>query len=834
MSEETISATPLMRQYQDIKNRFPDAIVLFQVGDFYEMFFDDAHKASSFLGLTLTRRGSSHGEPIPLCGVPVHTVDHYLVRLVKGGFRVVLCDQLTKPQPGKIVERGVRQVLTPGTLTDLKMLQEKSASYLATVFPFENNYGLAFAELLAGQIFVTVLPSQDERLLEAELSRFLPDEIIVPDTKLGTALNNHLQRLGYITTTIGAAPAQLQENQVLHAWLATNFSDGIVSFIDHSSAACSAIGLMHAYLMTHCQAALAQCKQLFAYTPEDFLILDAATQRNLELIKNLQDGSAQNTLFSHLDKAATSMGSRQIKKWLLRPLVKQELIEQRLDAVETLTRHIKERAALEELLKCVGDLERIVGRIALSRAQIYDYLGLMRALAIIPSILKGLEQFAQIQVLTIIKARLGDYGELLGIMQTSLNEDTAHHYRIKPGYNPELDRLRSLLEKGTEAVLDLERAEQARTRIPSLKIRYVKLHGYAIEVTKTYSDHVPSDYIRLQTLSNRERFTIQALKDLEYDIQRARASIDEVELEIFESVCKRVEQDLAHLKKTAQGLAHLDALIGLAHVAYTSSYTRPHFNKRRDILISEGRHPVVETSLRHQFIPNDTSLTDEQSLWIITGPNMGGKSTFLRQVALIAIMAQMGSFVPARSAQLPLLDRIFTRIGAADNVAAGKSTFLVEMEETALICTQATRNSLVILDEVGRGTSTYDGLALAQAIIEYIYNNVQARCLFATHYHELTTLVPTHPGIVAYYAASKQTSEGVLLLHKIIQGTSDGSFGLEVAKRAGIPEQIITQARQILTMIKSHGQAPEQPIIPATVCQTCAAGSPSAENAAQP
>lgn len=826
MSDDVVSGTPLMRQYHEVKNRFPDALVLFQVGDFYELFFDDAQKASAFLGITLTKRGSQNGEPIPLCGVPVHAVDHYLVKLVRGGFRVVLCDQLTKPQAGKLVERGIRQVLTPGTLTDLKMLQEKSASYLAAVFPLDDRYGIAFTELLAGQIFVTVLDSTDDRLLEAELSRFLPDEIIVPDTKLGIALNSYLQKLGYVTTAYASTPAVLQENEVLRAWLTSYFPEGITSFIDHSQAACSALGLMHAYLTTHCQAALGQCKQIFVYSPEDFLILDAATQRNLELVKNLQDGTSDHTLFSLVDKALSPMGSRQIKKWLLRPLVKQELIEQRLDAVDMLLRRIVERSSLEELLKSVGDLERVVGRIALGRAQIYDYLGLMRALVVIPKISQLLDTCGNVQVLHIIKARLADFQNLLHVMQTSLNEDSEQHYRIKPGFDPELDRLRVLLEKGTSAILELERAEQARTRIPSLKIRYSKLNGYAIEVTKTYLDHIPSDYIRLQTLTNRERFTIQALKDLEYDMNRARASVDEVEQEIFNGVCKRVEQDLASLKKTAQALAHLDALVSLATVAYMYSYTRPQFNKQRDIIIHDGRHPVVDASLRHQFIPNNTALTDQDSLWIITGPNMGGKSTYLRQVALIAILAQMGSFVPASLANLPLIDRIFTRIGAADNVAAGKSTFLVEMEEAALICTQATPNSLVILDEVGRGTSTYDGLALAQAIIEYIYTHVQARCLFATHYHELTALVPTHPGIGAYYAASKQTKEGVLLLHKIMRGASDGSFGLEVAKRAGIPDIVVQRAGEILKNIKTDGmpvvpQAPDTGVTPAVECMLC-------------
>jgi DNA mismatch repair protein MutS len=802
MNESAPSLTPLMRQYYEIKNKFPDTLVFFQVGDFYELFDEDAKKASAFLGITLTKRGHNGVEAIPLAGVPVHAIDHYLIKLVRGGFRVVLCDQLTKPVPGKIVERGIKQVLTPGTLTDMKMLQEKSASYLASFVPLTDSYGLVFTEILTGQIFATVMSAGDEKMLEAELARFLPDEIIVPDTKLGKQYEQFFKKRGYVVASVSLQQDVLPQPAAILDWLSPFASQGAVSFIEHSDVALQAISLMYYYLKTTCESALEHCKQFFLYDMQDFLILDVSTQRNLELITNLHDGTREHTLLSVLDKAATAMGSRTIKKWVQRPLLRPEQIEQRLDAVELFMQSSVERNALIELLKQCGDLERIVGRIALGRSLLQDYVGLMQVMTLLPNIHTILGTMSERTLLNIISNKLGDYKQLHDMLRMSLNDDPEQDMLIKPGFNAELDRLRSLVNDAAQAILALEQREQVATGIQSLKIKFNKVHGYGIEVTKANLSSVPGHYIRLQTLANRERFTTQELKDLEFEISRAHASISEVEQEIYKTMCAEVGREVASLKKTAQALAHLDALLGLAQCGYEHNYVRPVFNNQRDLVIHNGRHPVVELTEQHSFIPNDTQLTDEQSLWIITGPNMGGKSTYLRQVALISIMAQAGSFVPAQAANLSIVDRIFTRIGSSDHVAAGKSTFLVEMEEAALICTHATAQSLIILDEVGRGTSTYDGLALAQAIIEYLYQKIQARCLFATHYHELTALADQMPGLVAYHAASKEMPDGVLLLHKIVRGKADGSFGLEVARRAGLPNEILSRAQAILTQIK--------------------------------
>lgn len=819
MSSEKNTLSPLMRQYFEIKKKHPDTILFFQVGDFYELFFEDAQQAAAFLGITLTSRGtSSNGDPIPLAGVPVHVLDQYVAKLIKGGFKVAVCDQVQTPKPGKIVERGVSQVLTPGTLTDSKLMDEKSASYLCTFFPTTHSWCLMFAELLTGQLYITTMPSDSYKLLEAELSRFVPDEIVVPKTKLAQTHVTSLQRLGYALSLEEYEPHAYELTEQAQKWFDKQFGfqDKLLEAKLLEDESCrAALAVLYGYLKRNNERSLEYIKQLFVYHPDDFLMLDAATVRNLELLKNTQDNSSAHTLFALLDHASTAMGSRTIKKWLSRPLIKKESIEQRLDAVAICIEKKEFKDAIRTIMRDIGDLERIVGRIALRRAHIHDYRALAYALSKLPDLESQVQLHVHIQLMQAIVTKITDFSELHTFLSHAINDDTSKDWLVKPGFNNELDRLRLLLEHGAQSVAALETKEQQATGINSLKIRYNGAHGYGIEVTKANTHMVPDRYIRTQTLTNRERYTTPELKDLEYDLMRAEQDINEIEKEVFESIKLHVEQHVNALKKAAQAIAYLDSLQALAHVAYTYNYTRPTFNDTRVITIKNGRHPVIEAQLTHSFIPNDTDLNDAQSLWVITGPNMGGKSTYLRQVALISIMAQMGSFVPAKSANLPLLDRIFTRIGAADNVAAGKSTFLVEMEETALICTQATERSLVILDEVGRGTSTFDGLAIAQAVVEYIYTHVKARCLFATHYHELVQLTTLFSGIASYYAASTKTNDGIVLLHKILPGVADGSFGLEVAKLAQLPQPLISRAHDILQILTKTEQEHQKLYAPA-------------------
>ena len=792
--------TPLIQQYYEIKTSYPDALLLFQVGDFYELFFDDAKQAAACLGIALTSRGKTKGEPIPLCGVPIHALDHYLRKLVKNGFKVAICDQLEEARPGALVKRGVKQVLTPGTLTDAQLLDDKSASYLFSFYPAGESWGLVFSELLTAQLFITTIPSDSLKLLESELIRFFPDEVLIPDGKNAKEFQAHFKRMGYFTTVVHLDDNRSDDTDVLH-WTKRQFSSSLCEKIHSNEAIKQALHYFYAYMSKNQRESLSQFHSISFYQSDDFLLLDGATERNLEIVKNAQDGSRKNTLFDVMDRAYTAMGSRMIKKWLLRPLVKKEAIVQRQDVVRLFLHDIQLSYEIERLLLKVGDFERVVGRIALQRASVADYISLAHIVSLIPSFYRVLFAHKAIVLMKIIIENLGEFNELSDLLSRCLHDGSLDDDKIiKDGYDEKLDRMRLLVQNGAHAIAELENVEQGQTGIASLKIRYNNVQGYYIEVTNTHRDSIPERYKRIQTLVGRERFITPELQQLQYSIENARKDINVYERELFDALKSRVALHITALRKSAHAIAHIDALLCFARLAHDYEYVCPEFNSTRDIIIQNGRHPVVERSLMSGFIPNDTYLTDEQSLWIITGPNMGGKSTYLRQVALICIMAHSGSFVPARSAQLSLLDRIFTRLGASDNVSEGKSTFLVEMEETSTICTQATERSLVILDEVGRGTSTVDGLAIAQAVVEHLFDTVKSRCLFATHYHELVNLQKTRTGIVAYHAASKETEKGIVFLYKMVRGVANGSFGIEVAKIARLPYGIINRAAYLAEM----------------------------------
>jgi len=620
----------------------------------------------------------------------------------------------------------------------------------------------------------------------------------MPAGKVGKQFQSYFKRQGYFATLFSGNMQEATEKKEVDKWLHTQFQTTVIDAIKKQEALYWAVYYFYAYVRRNQQQALSQFHTMNLYKSDDFLLLDGATQRNLELVRNMRDGGRKNTLFSLMDGAQTAMGSRMIKKWILRPLIKKEAIIQRQNVIAFLVDNVACVQKLKKLLQKIGDIERIIGRIGLKRAQIHDYKALMDSLTIMPVIQEFLEKNRAVLLFRIMNEHIMNFSSLTKLLKNALNDDSTKEWVIRNGFDNQLDNLRELVHNSNKKIIELEQKEKRKTGIQSLKIRYNHVQGYFIEVTKSNIHLVPDYYQRQQTLVGKERFITTDLQQLQHEIERAKQEIGAIEKSVFDQVKEQVFSYVMPLRKCAYALAHLDALLGLSVVAYNNGYVQPQFNDERAIIIENGRHPVVEAVLERSFVLNDTKLDSEQSLWIITGPNMGGKSTYLRQVALICVMAHVGSFVPVKKANIAILDRVFTRIGAGDNLAEGKSTFLVEMEETATICAEATKNSLIILDEVGRGTSTFDGLAIAHAVVEYLYTIVKARCLFATHYHELTQLQQQFPGIASYYTASKKTTQGIVFLYKIIEGVADGSFGIEVAKLAQLPPSVIDRSHELV------------------------------------
>jgi len=803
--------TPLMKQYIEVKKDYQDSLVLFQVGDFYEIFFDDAIAAAQFLGITLTKRGEYQNKPIPLCGFPVHAVDHYIPRLVKGGFKIALCDQLEVAVTGKMVARGVTNVLTPGTLISENLLDAKSNSYLFSFFPTKSGYGLLFSELLTAQLHATFLPHGASKELETELFRFMPDEVLLLKNKAFVNYESFFKQRGFFTTLCQQDFSQgTIESET--EWLKHQFDTKTFEQLKENMPILYATILWKQYVAKTQKKALDQVKSIVFYQPEAFLLIDGATQKNLDIVKNSFDGTRAHTLLSLMDKAVTPMGSRVIKQWLLAPLLDKNNIQTRQNIVEIFYKNRNLSKDFESILEKIGDIERTIGRISLDRAVLSDYVSLARMLHALPQLQHVLWQIdssnknqAGQSIFEPFIQSMGIFNDVYELLKKACHDDPLSEGLIKKGFHQELDRMRDVLLNSSNKILELEQQEIEKTGINSLKIRHNNIQGYYIEITKANLDAVPADYIEIQTLVNRKRFTLRSLQELQAEIMKAQEQFGSLEKEIFESVKTQVKPYIHDIRVVSRSIAILDGLWSFAELSYTYGWIRPSFHENRDILIKDGKHPVIGCELAERFVANDTKLSDDQSLWIVTGPNMGGKSTYLRQVALICLVAQTGCFVPAQEARLPILDRIFTRIGAGDFLAQGKSTFLVEMEETAQILHYASDRSLIILDEVGRGTSTYDGLALAQAIVEYIVQKVGARCLFATHYHELTSLEGHLQGIASFYADSVQTAQGILFLHKIVPGRADGSFGIEVAKLAHIPSMVIQRAQQILRGMPEKG-----------------------------
>ena len=804
---EPAGATPAMRQYFDAKRQYRDAIVFFRMGDFYEMFYEDALTAARALELTLTSRSKdSTGGAIPMCGVPYHAADGYIARLVRKGFRVAVCEQMEDPKKAKgLVRREVVRVVSPGTLTDASYLDAREPAFLMGIAPAAGGpgYGVALLDVSTGEFTTAEYGGPDCRqALADELAVLRPREIVVPPGFDDVPKLVEELRLNARTTTVDGwmfdpESARRSLLEQLRAHSLQGFG------LENRVAASCAAGALVQYLRETQKVDLAHVREVSYRTGADCLLVDPTTLRNLEVIE-AADGGRTGSVLHELDRTLTPMGGRLIRAWLIRPLVALERIQDRLDAVEEFAFRSTERAKLRETLKVVHDIERLVARASLGTAGPRDLVSLRQSIAAIPRVRMLLDDL-QAPLIRSLLAELDELTDVRDSLSATLLDEPPAVAReggvIRDGVDPELDELRTISRSGKQRIAGMEEAERARTGIGSLKIRYNRVFGYYIEVSKSNLASVPSEYQRKQTIAGGERFITPALKDYEEKVLGADERILARELEIFERLRQRVSGEAPRVQETARGLATLDVLASLAETAAVHNYIKPLMHAGDELVATDARHPVVERHVPESFVPNDITLDGAgHQLVILTGPNMGGKSTYLRQTALLCLMAQAGSFVPARSAKLPVVDRLFARVGASDNIARGQSTFMVEMQETANILHTATSRSLVILDEIGRGTATFDGLSLAWAVAEHLASNSRSRpkTIFATHYHELTDLADALPSVANLHVVVREWKDDIVFLRKVVPGRSDRSYGIQVARLAGLPAAVVARAREIL------------------------------------
>ncbi|NUN86939.1 DNA mismatch repair protein MutS [Coprococcus comes] len=795
----------MMKQYMQTKEEYKDCILFYRLGDFYEMFFDDALTASKELEITLTGKNCGLEERAPMCGIPYHAVDSYLNRLVSKGYKVAICEQVEDPKTAKgIVKREVIRVVTPGTNLDTQGLDETKNNYIMCIVYMADQYGLSVADVTTGEYLVTELDSQTK--LMDELYKFMPSEIVCNEAfyMSGLDLDDLKNRLHM---AIYSLEAWYFDDALCRETLQEHFKVASLEGIGLSDYECGMIasGALLKYLEETQKNSLSHMSRLTRYATGNYMVLDSATRRNLELVETLREKQKRGSLLWVLDKTKTAMGARTLRKYVEQPLIDKESIVKRLDAVAELKDNAICREEIREYLNPVYDLERLVGKITYQSANPRDLIAFQSSLSMLPSvkcILKDMES----DLLKEIYEELDPLEELCDLVGRAIQEEPPLAMKeggiIKDGYNEEVDRLRKAKSEGKNWLADLETREREKTGIKNLRIRYNKVFGYYLEVTNSFKDLVPDYYTRKQTLANAERYIIPELKELEDTILGAEDKLCALEYELYCEVRNTIAAELTRIQRTAKAVAKLDVIASLALVAERNNYVRPKINEKGVIDIRDGRHPVVEKMIPNDmFIANDTYLDDKkQRISIITGPNMAGKSTYMRQAALIVLMAQLGSFVPASSANIGLVDRIFTRVGASDDLASGQSTFMVEMNEVANILRNATSKSLLILDEIGRGTSTFDGLSIAWAVVEYISNSklLGAKTLFATHYHELTELEGKISNVNNYCIAVKEKGDDIVFLRKIVKGGADKSYGIQVAKLAGVPDPVINRAKEIV------------------------------------
>jgi DNA mismatch repair protein MutS len=813
-----------MRQYLEAKRQHRDAIVFFRMGDFYEMFYEDALVASRALDLTLTSRSKdAGGNGIPMCGVPYHALDSYLGRLVKKGHRVAICEQVEDPKKAKgVVKREVVRVVSPGTLTDAAYLEAREPAFLMSIVRTGDVYGAALIDVSTGEFTTAEYRGRDGlQALRDEIAILQPREIVVSAEATSVDLSG-VDRAAVRVTT--ADPWSFEPEAARRALLDQLRTTGLEGFgLDGQAVAVQAGGALIAYLRDTQKADLAHVRTVSHKRAADGMVIDPITLRHLEVV-NGSDGGPAGSLLHEIDRTVTAMAGRLLRSWLLRPLVSLDRIRDRLDAVEELAFRTTDRAKFRDMLKGVQDLERLVARAALGTAGPRDLVSLRLSLNVVPRV-KGLLTDVHAPLLRSLVAELDDLTDVRDAIERTLIDEPPAYARdggfTRDGIHGELDELKAISRSGRQVIAEMEERERSRTGIGSLKVRFNRVFGYYIEISKANLHAVPDDYQRRQTIAGGERFTTPALKEYEEKVLGADERILELELEIFERLRTQVAVEAARIQDTARALATLDVLAGLAETAAVSNYTKPHVHDGDELIATDARHPVVERYATNPFVPNDIDLNGgSRQLVILTGPNMGGKSTYLRQTAILPLLSQIGSFVPARDAKVPIVDRIFARVGASDNIARGQSTFMVEMQETANILHTATARSLVVLDEIGRGTSTFDGLSIAWAVAEHLATNSRARpkTLFATHYHELTDLADALTGVVNAHVAAREWKDDIIFLRKIVPGRSDRSYGIQVARLAGLPESVVARAKEILAGLErdelSRGGRPTLSIPP--------------------
>ncbi len=795
--------TPMMQQFLRIKAEYPDTLLFYRMGDFYELFYDDAKKASQLLDITLTARGTSNGKPIPMCGIPYHAADNYLARLIKRGESVAICEQVSKPGESKgPVKREVQRIVTPGTVTEEALLDDRRDNLLACLHLAGTRFGIACLNLSSGRF--TVMEVADEEQCLAELERLHPAELLLAED---APMHDTLQKQFGEQTSLRLQPPWWFELEAAVDLLSRQFQTRDLSGFGCTglSSAVMAAGALMQYVHNTQRAALPHIDGLQVEQSERSVVLDAASRRNLEIEYNL-GGGTEHTLASVIDRTRTSMGSRCLRRWLHTPLRCQTTLRQRHQVIgECIALQLT--PDIQFCLGRIGDIERIMGRVALLSARPRDLTTLCQSLSVLPE-LQGVLQNAHSERLRTLSAAIGEHPDLVALLQRAVRENPPVLIRdggvIADGYNHELDELRHLGKNADDFLLQLESRERERTGIKTLKVSYNRVHGYYIEISRQHSNDVPADYIRKQTLKATERFITEELKQYEEKVLSAKERALALEKSLYEDLLKQCQQYLQPVKQCAEAIAELDTLCCLGERAQSLDYCCPELTEKPGIQIEQGRHPVVEQVLDNAFIPNDTLLTDSKRMNIITGPNMGGKSTYMRQTALIVLLACIGSYVPAKSARIGPIDRIYTRIGASDDLASGRSTFMVEMTEAANILNNATENSLVLMDEIGRGTSTFDGLSLAWACAWHLSRYNRAYTLFATHYFEITALPDEITGAANVHIDAVEHGDKIVFLHAVKPGPANQSYGLQVAQLAGVPKTVIEQARKKLHALEQQ------------------------------